>query len=235
MAKSPSHQSAKCKYSSWAWPFGRNQPMCELAYRVTEPSIVAATFGGHARDNHVYVAVSYDRDRPQRGPQYLLAHTYSTAWENFGSHRTAFVTAGSHTTGAVDWGCRMCGSLNGAGLSHIVIPAEVGAAQVFRATRGWGFSAGNTPTRVTRATINLPFNSLVFAQTSGHYINHCIIAITFDRKGNIVGREGPRSHPRDRARISANCLPPMFIPSEASFACAPPTDTLEPAPSQRTT
>jgi hypothetical protein len=181
MTKSPSHQTDKCKYSSWAWPFGRNQPMCELAYRVTEPSIVAATFGGHARDNHVYAAVSYDRDRPQRGAQYLMAHTYSTNWENFGSHRTAFVTAGSHTTGAVDWSCQMCGSLNGAGLSHIVFPAEVGAAQVFRATRGWSFSAGSTPVRVTRATINLPFNSLVFAQTSGHYNQRCLIAITFDQ------------------------------------------------------
>lgn len=55
-----------------------------LNYQTTEPSIVAASFNGHGRDTHVYVAVQYDGVSPSASSANMLAHTYSTSWENLG-------------------------------------------------------------------------------------------------------------------------------------------------------
>ena len=85
------------------------------------------------------------------------------------SHRTKYITAGAHRTEAVDWACRMCGSLNGAGLSQIVFPAEVGRAQQFGCTRSWSWNLNTAPQMACRSTLTLPFDSYVMAEVSGHY------------------------------------------------------------------
>ena len=69
----------------------------------------------------------------------------------------------------MDWACSMCGSLNGAAVSQLVFPAEVGSLQQFGCTRSWSWGLGGTPGLACGKTINLPFDSYVMAEVSGHY------------------------------------------------------------------
>ena len=64
MRKDAGVQTAKCRATPSSWYYSGSAPMCTLPFTTSVPSIVAASFGGHGRSNHVYVAVSYDGDNP---------------------------------------------------------------------------------------------------------------------------------------------------------------------------
>ena len=66
MRKDAGVQAAKCRASPSSWYYSRRTPMCTLPFTTSVPSVVAASFGGHGRSNHVYVAVSVDGENPNQ-------------------------------------------------------------------------------------------------------------------------------------------------------------------------
>eukprot|EP00041_Stephanoeca_diplocostata_P013187 m.230111 g.230111 ORF g.230111 m.230111 type:complete len:672 (-) comp19253_c0_seq1:122-2137(-) len=191
--------SNKCQFGGWSMPFSNNRALCNMPYTVNETSLVTATFTGHQRvtGGAVYMIVNYDNDALSRTStqMYLPAHSYSNQWESFGSHRTKLVNNGTHFTQAISNAA--AGWFNGAGLSHLVFPAEsrYAASQQFHCTpSGWGVGCGGNTCLVCETSISLPFDAVVLAEFTGHYSTNggwCYGAVGFDNDAMDTLRTTP--------------------------------------------
>lgn len=180
----------RCGHSQWGMRYGQNRHLCDLRFQVARPSLVAATFTGHNRmdSGAAYMIASFDNDgnNRQSTQTFLPAHSYTRQWECFGSHRTKVLGTGTHVTTAISNNAP--GFINGAGLSHVVFPAEPAYAnrQTFRAApRGWSHSTAGAR-QILSVTIDLPFDAVVHAEFTGHYrvsSGWCYAMIGFDGDG----------------------------------------------------
>lgn len=185
--------TASCQGSAYEVSVGNQVQVCQLSYTTRTPSIVAMSFNGAIRSGHIYGVGSLNNDGMGRWSwqNRLPAHSYSGNFENFGSHRAEYIPTGQRTTNAV-FGSGS-GRFREGSVHQIVFPARPGLptdasnarSQTFKCWSGWGRGAHNPtrPEQICQVTINLPVESLVMAEYTGHYHSQsrgCMGMIMFD-------------------------------------------------------
>ncbi|EGD74040.1 hypothetical protein PTSG_05734 [Salpingoeca rosetta] len=151
---------------------------CSVQIPISEPTIIHATFTGHAicGSAWIYGAISVNGDIPTPGSHQseAPAHTYTRTWETFGTDRVVAVDSGTATVELrLRFGSSSC-QFNGGSMHVVAITGrQAGEDEAFAcAPSVWGTSTGTQQYDFKPCTtaIHAPFSSSLFSFFTGHVV-----------------------------------------------------------------